>query len=119
MGQLLSVINFADLLSLVDDDHAFVDELLVLFCNQLLPLMRTLNEAVIQADVKQVELSAHTLSGMLANLSASQAQSSAAALEQLGRERECVGFARAFAALQQDLDAVTADIRCYMEESHA
>jgi HPt (histidine-containing phosphotransfer) domain-containing protein len=119
MGQVMSAISFSDLLSLVDDDRAFVDELLVLFCDQLDPLMRTLNEAVIHADVKQVEVSAHTLSGMLANLSAPQAQASAATLEQLGRERESAGFASAFATLQRDLDAVTASIRSYMEESHA
>jgi HPt (histidine-containing phosphotransfer) domain-containing protein len=117
MGQLLSAISFADLLSRVDDDREFMDELLVLFSVELAPLMHTLDEAVVQVDLKQVEMAAHTLAGMLANLSASQAHSSAQVLEQLSRKRQSEGLASALAALQQDLEEVTASIRLYLEES--
>jgi HPt (histidine-containing phosphotransfer) domain-containing protein len=119
MGQLLSAVSFADLLSRVDDDREFMNELLTLFSDELPPLMRTLEEAVCQVDLKHVETSAHTIAGMLANLSASQAQSSATDLEKLGRNRESGGLASALAALRQDLDAVTASIKVCLEESYA
>jgi two-component system sensor histidine kinase/response regulator len=118
MSQVSPVISFTDLLSRVDDDREFMNELLALFSDELPPLMRTLEEAVCQVDLKQVETSAHTVAGMLANLSATQAQSSAAALEQLGRNRESGELASALAALRQDLDAVTASIKVCLEESY-
>jgi two-component system sensor histidine kinase/response regulator len=119
MGQVLSAISFAELLSRVDEDREFMDELLTLFSEELSPLMRTLDRAVVQVDLRQVETAAHTLAGMLANLSASQARSSAAALEQLGRKRQSAGLATALAILRQDLEEVTASVRLHLEESPA
>ena len=116
MGQFLSAISFADLLSRVDDDREFMDELLVLFSEELPPLMHALGNAVVQIDLKQIEMATHTLAGMLANLSASQAQSSVVALEQLVRNRQTDGLANALAALRQDLEEVTASIRLHLEE---
>jgi len=82
-------------------------------------MMQTLEKAVFKIDPKQVETAAHTLAGMLANLSASQPQTSTVALEQPGRNRESRGPGSAFAAFQRDLDAVTASTKFCLGESYA
>jgi hypothetical protein len=103
MGQLSSAISFSGLPSRVDEDRESTAELLSLFSDELFPLLRTVREAVVQADLKPL----------------SQARSSFVVLEQLGRNSQSEGLAAALTALRQDSEKVAASIRLYLEESPA
>lgn len=95
--------DFDDLLLRVDGDSELLCELLVMFKEACPDLLRTLADAAANQDMRQVEITAHTMNGMLANVSALRARSAAAGLERLGREGEARGIKAAFAALQQEV----------------
>lgn len=106
--------DFDDLLLRVDGDRELMCELLVMFKEACPELLRMLEDAAANQDMRQVEITAHTMNGMLANVSALRARSAAAELERLGREGEAGGIKAAFAALQQEITHSLREIDDYL-----
>ena len=102
-GPSIEYMDFDDLLLRVDGDRELMCELLVIFKETSPALLHTLEDAAANRDMRQVEITAHTMNGMLANVSAVRAQSAAAGLERLGRKGETTGVNDAFTALQQEV----------------
>lgn len=111
--------DFDDLLLRVDGDRELLCELLVMFKEACPELLRTLEDAAASQDMRQVEITAHTMNGMLANVSALRARSAAARLERLGREGEAGGIKAAFAALQQEITHSFREIDDYLARFEA
>jgi two-component system, sensor histidine kinase and response regulator len=95
--------DFDDLLLRVDGDRELICELLVMFKEACPDLLRILGNAAVNLDMRLVEITAHTMNGMLANVSALRARSAAAEMERLGRKKEAGDIKAAFAALQQEV----------------
>ena len=84
-------VNMPELLARVDNDIELLTELLALFREDFPKLRDTLHHAAHAGDPRQVEKAAHTLKGMLANLSIKHGAALAADVEaaaRAGDERE-------------------------------
>lgn len=84
-------VNMPELLARVDNDRELLAELLTLFQEEYLRLQDALHNAVHAGDPRQVDKAAHTLKGMLANLSINRGAELAANVEtaaRAGDERE-------------------------------
>jgi len=88
-------IDFAELLSRVENDRELMRDLLMIFKEEFPRHLQVLRDAVDSVDGEKVAAAAHTLKGMLANLAASPAAAAAARLEKLGKNREVSGFQEA------------------------
>ncbi len=115
----LSSVDFADLLVRVDDDHELAREILLMFKEEYPALMNTLEKAVAGREMYLVKTTAHTLKGMLANLSVVHALSTASLLEQLGEEGDPSDMDRALVRLRSQLLQAERDIDLYLEEECA
>jgi HPt (histidine-containing phosphotransfer) domain-containing protein len=111
------IFDHAELLARVENDRELLRDLLAIFKEEFPRQLLTLREAVEARDGDRVATAAHTLRGMLSNLSAAQAASTAARLEQMGRKKETRGFQEAFGAFENDanrllpqLDACLAEV---------
>jgi two-component system sensor histidine kinase/response regulator len=92
-----SLIDFAELLSRVENDRELMRDLLSIFKEEFPRRRQALREAVESLDAKQVASEAHALKGMLSNLAAREAAGAAARLEQLGWERKSAEFRESLA----------------------
>ena len=106
-----------ELLARVDNDRELLRDLLTIFKVEFPRHLAALREAVEARDGKRVAAVAHTMKGMLFNLAATQAATTAASLEQMGRQGKASGFQAAFAAFESDamkllpqLDACMAEV---------
>ena len=101
-----AIIDFAELLARVENDRELMRDLLLIFKEEFPRHLQALRLAVDSLDAEKVAAEAHTLKGMLSNLSAGPAAGAAARLEQLGRSREVSGFREAcesFENMSKDL----------------
>ncbi len=112
-----TIIDFAELLSRVENDRELMRELLLIFKEAFPGHLQALRLAVDSSDGERVAAEAHALKGMLSNLAASPATDAAARLEQLGRSREVSEFREAYAAFEEigkelllQLDACMAEV---------
>ncbi len=92
-----SLIDFAELLSRVENDRELMRDLLSIFKEEFPRRRQALREAVESLDAKQVASEAHALKGMLSNLAAPEAAGAAARLEQLGRDGKSAEFRESLA----------------------
>ncbi|HEY0757673.1 MAG TPA: Hpt domain-containing protein [Acidisarcina sp.] len=97
------VINMPDLLARVDDDAELLGELFEIFAEEFPRLSSLLTEAVEAQDMAAAEKAAHTLKGMLANLSAESAAEALGAVEAAARARNQPDLATTFAAIDTPL----------------
>lgn len=93
-----ALIDFAELLTRVENDRELMRELLLIFKEEFSRYHQALRDAVDSLDAKRVASEAHTLKGMLSNLAACEPAGAAASLEQLGRDGETSKFAESLAA---------------------
>jgi HPt (histidine-containing phosphotransfer) domain-containing protein len=107
--------NSADLLKRVENDHELLQELLTIF-KQDYPLhLRSLKEAILRGEMKQVQASSHTLRGMLSNLAMARAADAAANLEQMGRNGERAGLKDALVLLEQEVADLLPVVDSYLQ----
>ena len=99
-GSHSAEIDLVELLARVDNDHDLLCRLFDIFKNDAPAYMDRLRQAIVRQDVAKVATEAHTLKGMLCNLSCKQAAAAAADLEKLAREGRASDFAMVFASLQ-------------------
>jgi HPt (histidine-containing phosphotransfer) domain-containing protein len=81
-----NAVDLPDLMVRVDNDHDLLRELIGIFKEEFPRLMQSLQQSVVQEDVKNVEFTSHALKGMLSGLSVARAAAIASRLEQMGRE---------------------------------
>jgi HPt (histidine-containing phosphotransfer) domain-containing protein len=113
---LEATVNFPELLARVDHDYEFLRELFGIFQQQIPSLLQSLQEAVAAENMKQVEITGHTLKGMLAALAAPHAAAAAALLENLGRNRDKIGLEDALARLKYALAVMVPELQRFVSE---
>jgi HPt (histidine-containing phosphotransfer) domain-containing protein len=107
--------NSADLLKRVENDQELLQELLTIF-KQDYPLhLRSLKEAILRTEMKQVQASGHTLRGMLSNLAMARAADAAANLEQMGSNGERAGLKDALALLEKEVADLMPVVDSYLQ----
>ncbi len=94
-------VDLPELLTRVDTDRELLRELLGIFKKEFPCLLQSLQEAVVRGDMKGVEVTAHTIKGMLANVSFTRAAASAVRLERMGQQRNTQGLQEELANLDQ------------------
>lgn len=111
------IFDCRELLTRLDNDRELLRELLVIFKDEFPRNLLALREAVAARDGNRVATTAHTLKGMLLNLSANQAAATATRLEQLGRKGETSWYAEALAAFESDARNLLPELDAYMTEA--
>jgi HPt (histidine-containing phosphotransfer) domain-containing protein len=109
-------VDLPDLLIRVDNDRKLLCELLRLFKEEFPCLLQALQEAVVRGDMKGVEVAAHTLKGMLANVSFVRAAASAACLQRMGQQCATQGLPEEFARLEQEASLALAELEAFCTE---
>ena len=105
---LKELIDFADLMTRVEDDRELLDELFVLF-REGFPEQRNLLEAAMnQNDWPRVAKLAHLLKGMLANLSFSKGVRLAVAMEASARQADAAATRRTLSDFDREVAALMA-----------
>ncbi len=84
-------INLNELFARVEYDRDLLCDMLQVFCQEFPKLHALITAAVIRGDRHQVQASAHTLKGMFASLSFSQASASALRIERMARQANLTG----------------------------
>jgi HPt (histidine-containing phosphotransfer) domain-containing protein len=107
--------NSADLLKRVENDQELLQELLTIFKQDYPLQLRSLKEAILRTEMKQVQASSHTLRGMLSNLAMARAAEAAANLEQMGRNGEGAGLKDALVLLEQEVADLLPVVDSYLQ----
>lgn len=110
--------DLAELLARVDNDHEFLRELLRIFREDSQANLQQAKAALAQADFPALTRTAHTMKGMLRNLSMTRAAEIAAALETSARDGQrekatalVAQLEAALAELLPEVDAQLAEVR--------
>src|SRR5947199_9865654 len=82
-----AIIDLAELLARVENDHGLMRELLLIFKDEFTGHLQALRDAVESVDGDRVSGETHTLKGMLSNLAATSALDHTARREDLGNNR--------------------------------
>jgi two-component system, sensor histidine kinase and response regulator len=108
------VLNFPELLARVENDRDLLCELLGLFKEESSDLLGSLKQAVSHEDMERVQVTGHTLRGMLANLSATRAAAAASRLEEVGRGREKSELRNALLAFESEMAILLPNVDRYL-----
>jgi two-component system, sensor histidine kinase and response regulator len=109
-----SILNLSELLTRVDNDCDLLREL-VAICKEEIPrLLCALREAVAKNDMKNIEMSGHTLKGMLAHLAAPRATAAAGHLEVLGRAGDTTTLRSAVALFESEVASLMPELEACM-----
>jgi two-component system, sensor histidine kinase and response regulator len=111
------VLNFPELLARVDNDRDLLCELLGLFKEESSDLLGSLKQAVSREDMERVQVTGHTLRGMLANLSATRAAAAASRLEEVGRGREKSELRNALLAFESEMAILLPNVDRYLHDA--
>jgi HPt (histidine-containing phosphotransfer) domain-containing protein len=109
-------VDIPELLIRVDNDRELLRELLRIIREEFPCLLQSLQEAVVRGDMKGMEVKAHTIKGMLANVSFARAAATAACLERMGRECVTQGLPEELARLEQEASLALAEIEAFCTE---
>ena len=110
-------INFdeSELLERLDNDIAFLGETVGMLTTDGPPLLEQLRAAVGAGDASGVTRHAHALKGMISNFAAPRTQACAAEIEKMGRGGDLAAAGPALGFLQQQLDALTAELVAFVK----
>jgi len=108
------VFNDKELLERVDNDWDFLAETVEMLNTDGRALMDQVRQAAAAGDATALHRHAHTLKGMISNFCAPGAQSSAFALEILGKTNDLAGAPAAVATLQGQLDQLIAGLNDFL-----
>lgn len=109
-------VDLPELLTRVENDRELLRELLRIVKEELPWLLQSLQEAADRGDNKGVEVTAHTIKGMLANVSFARAAASAACLERLGQQCVTQGLPEELARLKQEASLALAELEAFCTE---
>ena len=108
-----SGIDLLELLIRVDNDCELLREVFVLFEGEFPRIFQALTSATTRGDMKETHHLAHTLKGMLAGLSFTDATSSAARIEQMAAQSNAEQISQEPFRLQQQV----AEGRSFLERT--
>lgn len=108
--------NLPELLERLDNDRAFLAELLTIFCQDSRVAMKQAQDALSKPDLSSLERKAHTLKGMLRNLLMGHAAKLASDLESAARQGRAQDCALLFAQLQNSIEKLAPEIDAQMQE---
>ena len=112
--RLEQYVNMTELLARVDNDRELLTELLAL-CQEEFPRLRdALHRAVDRCDLLEVERAAHTLKGMLANLSIKRGAELAAGIEAAARAGDSLQICQAVASFDREGSGFSAALEEFM-----
>jgi HPt (histidine-containing phosphotransfer) domain-containing protein len=112
------VLNLSELLMRVDNDRELLLELIAVGKLEIPRYLCVLREAVVQADVKNIEKLGHTLKGMLCNLAATRAAAAAGRLEQLGRSGDTTTLRNAVAIFESEVARLMTELEAHIVNVH-
>lgn len=110
-------VNVSALLTRVENDHELLCELIGLFKEDFPRLIQSLEQSVHSEDMKNVEITSHTLKGMLSGLSVTQAAATALKLEQMGRDGKTSGLIDVLRILEHEVAGLLPELDAYAEEA--
>lgn len=105
-----AALDMTELLARVENDRELLRDLLMISKEELPKHLQDLREAVKSGDGKRVASVAHTLKGMLANLSANHAAEVAARLERMGGSGQNSGFEEELHNFERDAMSVLREL---------
>lgn len=105
--------NFPELLIGVENDRELLRDLLETFREEFPRLLQTLQAAVFRADMKKVEITGHTLKGMLATMAFTRAAALARRLEQMGKQEVTEGLLELSATLEHEAALAVAELESF------
>jgi HPt (histidine-containing phosphotransfer) domain-containing protein len=111
-----ATLDFSDLLARVDGDRELLCELFTLFKEDFPPLLAAVEEAVSLGDYPRVARPAHTLAGMLANLSMVAAQAASVELECAAAEGSSCRVLKALSMLRDKVQEVLPEVDSYLAQ---
>jgi HPt (histidine-containing phosphotransfer) domain-containing protein len=111
------VFDIRELLTRVENDRELLRELLLISIADLPKHLHGLRDAVNASAADHVASRAHTLKGMLANLSAYRAAEAAARLERLGRSGQRSGFQFELAQFEREAEMLLRELESHAEVS--
>ena len=106
-------VNMSELLARVDNDRDLLAELFELFQEDFPRLRSAINGAVDSGNLPQVEKAAHSLKGMLANLSIKQGTELAANIEAVARAGDMLQIRQAVAAFDREAAGFSAALDAF------
>jgi HPt (histidine-containing phosphotransfer) domain-containing protein len=111
-------VDHSELLTRVDNDRELLHELLGIFKKEFPCILQSLQEAVVRGDMKKVEVTAHTIKGMLTNVFFARAAASAMRLECIGRQRNTDGLQEELASFEPRAEALAlAELEAFCRET--
>ncbi|MGB8494650.1 MAG: PAS domain S-box protein [Candidatus Acidiferrum sp.] len=111
--------NVRELLERLEGDQDFLRELLQIFHADSQTTLLKARDALAQEDLAEVSRAAHTLKGMLRNLSMNAAAEIAAALETAARNGARVESAALFERLDRSLAGIMPEVEAHLAEVRA
>ncbi len=109
--------NSQQLLERLDNDLAFLSELLSIFRQDSQTTLQEAKESLAKADLAAVERKAHALKGMMRNLLMHRAAQTAGDLEAAARERNAVESTALLVQLAQTLQELMPEVDAQMLET--
>ena len=102
----LAKLDKAVALERLGGDEELLQEVAVLFLEEYPPLMTQIRTAIAQGNAHNLEHSAHSLKGSVANFGSDLAWQAALNLEAMGRAGDLNGSLEAYKHLEQVMDAI-------------
>jgi HPt (histidine-containing phosphotransfer) domain-containing protein len=110
------IVNLDDLLMRVENDQAFLCELISIFKEEFPPLLQSLQDSVARGDIKNVEKASHGLKGILSGLSVTRAAGLASRIEWMARAGERLELPGALTVLEKEVADLMREVDAYVEE---
>jgi two-component system, sensor histidine kinase and response regulator len=107
-------VDLPDLLARVEDDRELLAELFAMFQKEVPVLQAALHDAINSGDLPQTATVAHTLKGMLANMSMKQGASLAASIEAAARSGNESAIKVTLVAFDSEIAAVSTAVDAFV-----
>lgn len=107
-------VDLPSLLARVENDRELLTELLAMFLEELPGLRKALHDAVGNRDLPQASKVAHTLKGMLVNLSMNRGALMAASIETAARDGDIAAIEEALASFDSEIAALSTAARAFI-----
>jgi HPt (histidine-containing phosphotransfer) domain-containing protein len=108
--------DLKELMERIDGDGEFLRELLVIFRADARMNLEKSRQAMAEHDLESLSRTAHTLKGMLRNLSMGVAADTAAALEMASRENRQDDFKELLEKLLKELGRILLEVEAHLAE---
>jgi HPt (histidine-containing phosphotransfer) domain-containing protein len=106
--------DLKELLERLDGDEGFLCELLVMFREDTRLNLENLRKAMAERDFAMLSRAAHTLKGMLRNLSMGAAAETAASLETASRESRDIDSKELLEKLEKELQGILPEVEAHL-----